>query len=257
MRSTQCALVFFILAVVVFGTSGCIDYREQISFNADGSGTVAGRLFVPSRTIRQLIDGADSTLYRTTLEKLDPEEIADGIRGDGVTIRSAERTNTDSGIVLAIEYAFADLEAFRRTRGNGRDVALSEVDEMYEITLMFSGDSNGLIPSALPEERNDPSEPALEITVPTVATLDSMLAGYRVSFDVNVPTQVVSAPGGRSRGNAAVFSWSFERDGRTVLQPKTMRIIFRRDGLVWPTFEAIPYESVDRVPYDGTWNNEY
>ncbi len=257
MQHSRSVLVTIAAALVVMVMSGCVNYREQISFNADGSGAVAGRLFIPNETLRFLVRDTDSTLYRATVDRLDHDEIADRIRNEGVTIRRAERIDTDSGIVVSIEYEFDDLEAFRRTRGNGRDVALSEVDGAYELTMMFSGDGNGFSQTAPADEIDDESEPEIVITAPNVTDLESLLSGFRVAFDFRIPTQVVSAPGGRFRDDAAHFAWSFEREGPAVLEPKTMRVIFRKGELVWPIFEAIPYERVENEQYDDAWNNGY
>lgn len=251
------ALAIMTAALVVTATSGCIDYREQISFNADGSGEVVGHLFIPNTTLDLLVSGTDSALYRATVDRIDHDAITERIRAEGVTIRRAESAGTDSGIVVSIEYAFSDLEAFRRTRGNGRDVALSEVDGVYELTLMFSGDASGVGHTTSTDEIDDETEPEIVITAPNTADFESLLSGFRVAFDIRVPTQVVSAPGGRFRDDAAHFAWSFEREGRTVLEPKTMRVIFRKGELIWPTFEAIPYDRIEDGQFYDAWNNGY
>lgn len=244
------------LASIVVALTGCITYVEHLRFNPDGSGTVTARLIVPNAVLADTFDAGPFRPGRL-LTELSRDKLEGKLNLEGITARRIAIEETDSTRLWEIEYRFADLESFRKVRNEGRDVALRQYDSgTYELNLIFSSGGGGA--DGEPPEQASPSEEGeegevVEVTVSDSLLLTRLLPGFSATFTFDMPTSVISAPRGRVSGNTASFVWSFEREGIHVLEPKTMRVIFRKGNLNWPTFEALPSTEAEV----GDWETSY
>lgn len=245
-----------IAAVALPILTGCVTYTEYIRFNTDGSGTVSARLVAPKAAlVASSTPGpfrVDQLLADLTREKLERK-----LDEEGITIRRIVIEENDTTRLWQVEYAFADLEAFRRVRNEGRDVALVRYDTgNYELDLVFSSADEGEQTARTEESDTAGNEEAETVTIAASDSLalDTLLKGFSATFVFEMPTAVLSAPRGRASGNTATFEWSYEREGVFVLQPRTMRVIFRKGDLKWPTFEAMPAPSGQPDVWDSDTN---
>jgi len=235
MRATT---VIAAAGIAAFAFAGCIRYEEHIHFDRDGSGWVRARLVVPRATadvIRSVMArSADDTRPLVT-----PRELDRRLRRDGAIVRRLEVTEADTAEVWDVEYAFRDLETFRRLRDEGRDVSLTwRHDGRYELAIVFSGDAeDGVGPPA-----SRPGAGA-ETAASDTGALARLMHTFAATFVIDAPTEIVAAPGGTFSGATATFSWSYAREGPAALQSKTMHVIFRGEGLNWPVFETARDES--------------
>jgi len=243
-----------LLACLLPMLAGCITYEETIHFNADGSGTVSAQLVVPRAA---LADSFASKLFhpQEMLAELSRPDLEEKLNKDGITIRQIAIEENDTARVWRVEYAFSDLEAFRRVRNEGRDVSLLQYDAgTYELSLVFSsGDDRRSEPAPESMDMTEGEENA-ELVVSDSVLLEKLLQGFSATFVIEVPTAVISAPRGRISGTTATFEWSYRREGMAVLQPKTMRVIFRKGALRWPTFEALPRGSNGIPDQTDVWD---
>ncbi len=224
--------------------AACITYTENVRFSPDGSGAVSARLVVPHEALAR---SPEAPLFRpdVLLSELTPEKLREKLNIDGITVDRLAIEETDTARVWDVQYRFADLESFRRARNEGRDVALRLYDSgTYELSIAFSGPERerheGAVEVPAPAETED--EPVAQITASDSVLLTQLLGGFSATFVFEMPTPVISAPRGRVSGTTATLLWSYEREGIRVLEPKTMRVIFRKNALDWPTFEAFPRE---------------
>lgn len=243
--------------LVTLLVSGCFQYEETIRFNRDGSGTVSARLTIPEATLNLLVINGDSSQYDLVLSQLSRRNLDDHVRRHGISISRIERHDTDSGLVVEVDYAFADIEAFRRARNDGRDVSLMELEDgLYELRLVFSTPVE-----TLPAETAQPSPESDGISLDIDASrspdaLRNALSTLRIHYELHMPTRVVSAPGARFGGKSAVYSWSYDRESVPASRPREIRVIFARNGLNWPTFEAVSANG-DEVPFgQDVWDGE-
>jgi len=239
MRSVSASLATALSLVI----AGCVTYSERLRIEADGSGTVAARLVVAEEALGRAPTIGPYSAGRI-LSRLSRENLEQTLNQDGITLRRLVVDRNDTSRIWEVEYAFSDLDALRRARNEGRDVALRQYDATsYEFNLVFSPVDR------LPTDSSEPQAAAPEqeqnnggsgISAEDSISLTRVLPGFVATIDIEMPTEVLSAPRGRFAGNRAAFVWSYERDGIFVLGRKTMRVIFRRGTLDWPTFEALP-----------------
>ena len=241
------------VALAALVAVGCVQYEETIEFHADGSGSVAMRLYVPVETLAAL--RTDSVASGPDmLNLLNERQLEDRLRVEGVSIDRLERVGTDSGIVVLADYGFEDLEAFRRTRNAGRDGAMTEVEDgVYEVTMVVASGA----PEA--DRTTDSGKGDADTSDVAIASGDPLalrraLRTYCVRYSIEMPTPIISTPGGRLRGRSAVFEWSFAEHGIAALQPRAIRVIFRRGDLRWPTFEALRRDEAEMGANTDSWD---
>lgn len=236
--------------------AGCVTYTEHLRFNPDGSGSVSARLVVARDALGR---ASETPGFRPDfmVEQLSRERLEQKLNIEGVKVQQITIERSDTATVWEVAYAFADLESFRRVRNEGRDVSLREYGSgTYELNLVFSGGAGS--PG---EGQGEPArsvgesegEQVTEISVSDSLMLTSLLEGFSATFTFELPTPVISAPRGRISGTTASFVWSYEREGIRVLEPKTMRVIFRKGDLDWPTFEALPGDETN----SDAWESSY
>ena len=253
MRIPKVLIALFVTLLI----SGCFQYEETIRFNRDGSGTVSARLIIPEATLNLLVANGDSSQYDLVLSRLSHRSLDDHVRRHGISITNIERHDTDSGLVAVVDYEFTDIEAFRRTRNDGRDVSLMELEDgLYELRLVFSTPVE-----TMPVEtaRSGPEAEAISLDIDASQSPDALrnaLSTLQIHYELHMPTRVVSAPGARFGAQSAVYAWSYDRGGFPASRPREMRVIFARNGLNWPTFEAVSAIG-DEVPFDqNEWSSE-
>jgi hypothetical protein len=257
-RNTAACLIRTFAMILLVGLAGCLKYEEHISFEKDGSGSVLACLSISTNQVKYV----DSTLTSELLAVFSDAAITQHFQHDGISIRRTDRNITDSSVTIVVEYRFKDLEAFRRTRNGGRDVAVSYVgDGMIEMSVVFPGipeqgpETAREIQQILTSSRSDTSrvDSAASADSTTIVEPREPISG---TLTVRVPTQIISAPGAHIGGDSVRVEWMGSSDNASVPQLVTTRIIFNSAGLDWPTFETMPSHSYDVAPQLDAWEQD-
>jgi hypothetical protein len=244
--------------LLLVGLAGCLKYEEHISFDSDGSGSVLARLSISTNQVNDV----DSTLTSELVAVFSNAALTQHFQHDGISIQRTDRNITDSSVNIEVEYRFEDLEAFRRTRNSGRDVAVSYVgDGLIELSLVFPGipeqgpETAREIRQILTSSRSDTSR-ADNVDSADTTTTDEPREPISATLTVQVPTQIVSAPGAHIGGDSVRVEWMGASGKASAPQPVTTRIIFKSTGLDWPTFETMPSHSNDVAPQLDAWEQD-
>lgn len=218
---------------------GCLEYRETIRMEANGSGHATIVISAPSNWFLRST-GHEGFKRDRALELLSRRAIQERFEAHGLTLTRYETSRNDSVWTWTMGYHFVTIEAFRQSRENGRGVALRRTGEgSYEIELYAPVERYARELFSLRDGAEDEGRSA-------GALLDD--ASFLVTLEM--PTRVISAPGAARTANRAAFSWRYD-SADTTFQAPPMRAIFDADGLRWPVFETLPDEDFDEEPYLG------
>ncbi len=95
---------YLLIALLAIGfLAGCVDYKEEVWFKADGSGTMTMKIIKPN----------DANSQPTTKEGIETEFKAI----EGITLKSAKVETKDAEQFIEIECAFKDLATFMKLSG--------------------------------------------------------------------------------------------------------------------------------------------
>ena len=204
----------FGLAVLVLG--GCVEYRESLVLERDGSGTVVMAIGVKDALLRAA-EVAESEMY-------DPASTLDTLRAQQGLQVIESRTETREGtrwlhLVLTFESlaALNGVDRVEQYRGLFGNFVLAENSAGQRVFTRT-------IRADLPEKVRESFLTSL---------LAPMFAKYPWSYEVRFPSRVVESNGEKSTGSAdeaQLVRWRFSF-GDLVAEPRVMRATFARTGL--------------------------
>ena len=204
----------FGLAVLVLG--GCVEYRESLVLERDGSGTVVMAIGVKEALLRAA-EVAESEMY-------DPASTLDTLRAQQGLQVIESRTETREGtrwlhLVLTFESlaALNGVDRVEQYRGLFGNFVLAENSAGQRVFTRT-------IRADLPEKVRESFLTSL---------LAPMFAKYPWSYEVRFPSRVVESNGEKSTGSAdeaQLVRWRFSF-GDLVVEPRVMRATFARTGL--------------------------
>ena len=204
----------FGLAVLFLG--GCVEYRESLVLERDGSGTVVMAIGVQEALLRAA-EVAESGMY-------DPASALDSLRAQQGLQVIESRTETREGtrwlhLVLTFESpaALNGIDRIEQYRGLFGHFVLAENSAGQRVFTRT-------IRADLPEKIQESFLTSL---------LAPMLAKYPWRYEVRFPSRVVESNGGKSTGSAddaQLVQWGFNF-GDLVAEPRVMRATFARTGL--------------------------
>ena len=206
--------LIFCLAVLVLG--GCVEYRESLVLERDGSGTVVMAIGVEEALLRAA-EVAETGMY-------DPASALDTLRArQGLQVVES-RTETREGtrwlhLVLAYESltALNGIDRVEQYRGLFGNFVLAENSAGQRVLTRT-------IRADLPEKVRESFLTSL---------LAPMFARYPWIYEVRFPSRVVESNGEKSTGSAddaQIVRWRFNF-GDLVTEPRVMRATFARTGL--------------------------
>ena len=206
----------FALALSVLILGGCVEYRESLVLERDGSGTVVMAIGV-NETLLRAAEVAESGLY-------DPASVLTALQAQqGLQILES-RTETREGtrwlhLVLTFESlaALNGVDRIEQYRGLFGTVALSENASGQRVLTRT-------IHARLPDKVAGSFLPSL---------LAPMFTRYSWSYEVRFPARVVESNGETAtdpEGGEKVVRWRFNL-GDLVAEPRVMRATFARTGV--------------------------
>ena len=206
--------LIFGLAVLVLG--GCVEYRESLVLERDGSGTVVMAIGVKEALLRAA-EVAESEMYNPA-SALDMLRAQQGLRV--IESRSETREGTRwLHLVLTFESlaALNGIDRIEQYRGLFGNFVLAENAASQRVLTRT-------IRADFPEEVRESFLTSL---------LAPMFARYPWSYEVRFPSRVVESNGESSAGSAdhaQLVQWRFNF-GDLVAEPQVMRTTFARTGL--------------------------
>lgn len=204
----------FGLAVLLLG--GCVEYRESLVLERDGSGTAVMAIGVKEALLRAA-EVAESEMY-------DPASTLDTLRAQQGLQVIESRTETREGtrwlhLVLTFESlaALNGVDRVEQYRGLFGNFVLAENSAGQRVFTRT-------IRADLPEKVRESFLTSL---------LAPMFEKYPWSYEVRFPSRVVESNGEKSTGSedeAQLVQWRFSF-GDLVAEPRVMRATFARTGL--------------------------
>ena len=203
-----------LLALSVLILGGCVEYRESLVLERDGSGTVVTAIGV-NETLLRAAEVAESGLY-------DPASVLSALQAQQGLQVIGSRTETREGtrwlhLVLAFDSlaALNGIDRIEQSRGLFGTVALSESASGQRVLTRT-------VHARLPEKIGKSFLPSL---------IAPMLAGYPWSYEVRLPAKVLESNGepAGGEGDAQLVRWRFNL-GDLVAEPRVMRATFARTG---------------------------
>ena len=205
----------FALALSVLILGGCVEYRESLVLERDGSGTVVMAIGV-NETLLRAAEVAESGLY-------DPASALTALQAQPGLQVIERRTETREGmrwlhLVLTFESlaALSGIDRIEQYRGLFGTVALSENASGQRVLTRT-------IHARLPDKVEKSFLPSL---------LAPMFARYPWSYEVRFPAKVLESNGESAggEGDAKLVRWRFNL-GDLVSEPRVMRATFARTGV--------------------------
>lgn len=204
-------------AGVLICLPGCLDYRESLKLKADGSGSIIvayGEL----EDFEGLDLGIPSAAPKLTISEAQAK--AEGVKGvEFVRLRQFEENDT---VYHGAEYRFEDLKNLRELFEKERYVSPSytpseeEISDQIDFYEDMRFDSRGgrfifyrkIDP--IPLQKAEELEDMNDLMAQSMAS--SMLAGYRLKFEVTFPGRVLKANSPRIDHAERKVTWNFGLD---------------------------------------------
>ena len=205
----------FVLALFVLILGGCVEYRESLVLERDGSGTVVMAIGVKEALLRAA-EVAESGTY-------DPASALSALRAQPGLQIVESRTETREGTRwLHLVLTFESLAAL-----NGID-RIEQYRGLFG-TVVLTGNAAGqrvltrTIHARLPEKIGKSFLPSL---------IAPMFSGYSWSYEVRFPAKVLESNGepAGGEGDVKLVRWRFNL-GDLVAEPRVMRATFARTGV--------------------------
>ena len=205
----------FVLALSVLILGGCVEYRESLVLERDGSGTVVMAIGVKEALLRAA-EVAESGTY-------DPASALSALRAQPGLQIVESRTETREGtrwlhLVLTFESlaALNGIDRIEQYRGLFGTVVLSENAAGQRVLTRT-------IHARLPEKIGKSFLPSL---------IAPMFSGYSWSYEVRFPAKVLESNGepAGGEGDVKLVRWRFNL-GDLVAEPRVMRATFARTGV--------------------------
>ncbi len=224
---TRAAPLFFAAALL----AGCIKVDQELSLNADGTGTFHVRYGMKQETISQIDAmsraGAKENAAATTQSpfQFDEKKVRKDFETyarDGVTLDSFAAAETNDWKFIDLRMKFASLAGLMKT------------DFLSDRKLTLLREENG---NYILEQRPDsPHVPESNADNPAVQDMmKELMKGFHAGIAVRVPGDVLESNGTAS---GRVVSWTFdlEQDPQALkkAQQLNMRVVFKGDGLNLP-----------------------
>ena len=206
----------FVLALSVLILGGCVEYRESLVLEHDGSGTVVMAIGVKEVLLRAA-EVAESGTY-------DPASALSALRAQPGLQIVESRAETREGtrwlhLVLTFESlaALNGIDRIEQYRGLFGNVVLSENAAGQRVLTRT-------IHARLPEKIGKSFLPSL---------IAPMFSSYSWSYEVRFPSRVAESNGEAAtdpEGGEKVVRWRFNL-GDLVSEPRVMRATFARTGV--------------------------
>ena len=202
------------IAVLILG--GCVEYRESLVLERDGSGTVVMAIGVED-TLLRAAEVAEAGIY-------DPASAVATLQGQQGLQIVESRTETREGtrwFHLALTFDSLDalngIDRVEEYRGLFGKILVTETSAGQRVLTRT-------IHADLPEKVGESFLPSI---------IAPMFAGYPWSYEVRFPAKVLAANGETGPGvdgDAKVVRWRFNL-GDLVAEPRVMRATFARTGV--------------------------
>jgi len=202
------------IAVLILG--GCVEYRESLVLERDGSGTVVMAIGVED-TLLRAAEVADAGIY-------DPASAVAALQGQQGLQIIESRTETREGtrwFHLALTFdsidALSGIDRVEEYRGLFGKILVTETSAGQRVLTRT-------IHADLPEKVGESFLPSI---------IAPMFAGYPWSYEVRFPGKVLAANGETGPavdGDAKMVRWRFNL-GDLVAEPRVMSATFARTGV--------------------------
>ena len=215
MRARLCGMRAFALALCVLVLGGCVEYRESLVLERDGSGTVVMAIGVREALLRAA-EVAESGMY-------DPASALGALQEQQGLQVIESRTEIREGtrwlhLVLTFESlaVLNGIDRIEQYRGLFGTVALSEDASGRRV---FTRTIHARLPEKLGKSFLS-------------SFIAPMFAGYPWSYEARLPAKVLESNGGSAGGggDAKLVRWRFNL-GDLVAGPRVMRATFARTGV--------------------------
>ncbi len=198
MRRTLAPTPLLVLAAVCAALlTGCLDYREVLTLNKDGSGTLRVDFVVDL--------GILSEVSRALGEEPDPkemagptrEEILAGLEVEGIEVKELDLQQKGTKSKVHLVVAFRDLEALAKIEGFGEDRRIDFYDNGDgKVRVVYGFDTDDAIPL---EEFTDggpaPGEKLDETEQKILALTERARAGLAYRARVVMPGRILKSNG--------------------------------------------------------------
>jgi hypothetical protein len=216
-------LVLLVASVSLPLLSGCLDVRQDLVLNPDGSGTMALRYTVPATTVASFSSSETTNAF--------PSFTASDIRRDlavyhpfGVQVLDAQVGNKDGGRQVFIRLGFDDV----------RTLALTTFFQDNRLSLTRQPDGQWLLEQRLVPPRA--GELDLDLAPPGGDAGPGFPEGFQATFTVTAPGDIRETNAASVEGRTA--RWHLEDDGGPTAirfaQGEPMRLLFSGEGLAIP-----------------------
>ena len=205
----------FAIALTVLVLAGCVEYRESLVLERDGSGTVVMAIGVKEALVRAAAVAAG--------EGYEPASAIDALRAQQGLQVIETRTETVDGtrwqhLTLTFESlaALGGIDRIEQYRGLFGEMVLTESPSGHQVLTRTI--------------RADMSQRLEESFLPSLVA--PMLARYPWMYEVTFPSRVLESNGEsvRRAGAAKVVRWRFSL-ADLVAEPRVMQATFARTGV--------------------------
>lgn len=204
---------FSLLAVTLcLSASGCLDYAEMLTLNADGSGKLRIDFTLDMGYMEKISKALGDEPHPDELRGPTREEVTEGLEVEGITIDKVDIEHKGRKSHVLVELSFADIAALRRIEGFGDDRKIEFFDEGdgQHARVVYSFDTTDVIPV---DEVSD--EEAANATDPTERKILEITREARDALRfrgrVVMPGPVVKSNGMPDRTDPRASVWTIDK----------------------------------------------
>lgn len=137
----KCALL--VLPLVL---SGCLDYGEELTLAADGSGTLKVDFTADMKFMADVAKALGDEPTPEDMRGPTREEILEGLKVEGIEVKELEVSDKDQKSKVHMLIAFKSLEALSRVEGFGDDRKIDFYDDNGKVRVVYSFDTTDIVP---------------------------------------------------------------------------------------------------------------
>ncbi|MEZ6184337.1 MAG: hypothetical protein R3F62_04905 [Planctomycetota bacterium] len=241
------------LVALVLSLTGCLDYKEELTLKADGSGSLNLDFTIDLGYLEKVSKALGEAPNEEDFAGPTEEEIREGLEVEGITIKEIKLETKGRKTRVQINLDFANLEALNEIEGFGDDRRILFYDEGNGmVRVVYSFDTTDAIPA---DELDDeaPSDDPIETKIREITK--EARAAMRFRARVVLPGAVKKSNGRRDAEDPNASLWLIDSEHTPDKHKKLGRGKIRMMALV--SRESLPFvKELRPLPTSATEDGE-
>ncbi len=212
---------------------GCVKMEQEITLNADGSGSVnfmyamGEQMIAQMEAMKEMAKDMEGMEVEDTGFEFDEAKVREGFEKYqelGITLNNVKTDTRDGWRYVHLDFDFQDISRLREVEGFGEiNLRIRKNEDGDYVISYAAGDDHDMMDT-------DPDMMAMMLP---------MLKGMRVATRINTPTDIISTTAPIRTARSAAFVIDVDEDPDSVKQLQRMKfeVVFSGEGVEIPEID--------------------